>query len=403
MNPTKVVHITTVASSLRFLCGALLRNLQDVGYQVSGVSSPGDEIYTLREDGIAHAEIVMTRRVTPLADVLALCKLYRLMRRERFMIVHTHTPKANLLGQIAARLAGVPVRISTVHGLYFTSETPAAKRTLFHLVESWSARFADVVFLVNREDVETIRCRRICVPHKVRLLGGGIGIDITRFSRQSLNQSRLAKIRSILGLADGCKVVGFVGRLVAEKGLHELLRAAAALRRGDVPVRVLIVGAPDHARPDVVFPELAREYGVEDLCIFTGAREDVPYLYALMDVFVLPSHREGCPVAVMEAASMELPCVVTDVRGCRDVVEHEKSGLIVPRGDVSALAAAIFRLLLRSDEARQMGRAARRFALERFDERPVFEKIRFEYARLLRERGVPAPQSAPTSLLEALN
>jgi glycosyltransferase involved in cell wall biosynthesis len=390
MKDVKVVHITTVAASLRYLCLGLLRHLTKTGYTVMAVSSPGPGLTAMEQAELKHIPIPMTRRITPIADLLALWRLYRTLRREGATIVHTHTPKANLLGQLAARLAGVPIRVSTVHGLYFTSDSPAVKRSFFHTIETWSAKFADTVFLVNREDMDTVRRRRICVPAKLRLLGGGIGIDVRRFNRETIEKVTLKRTRAELGLPDDCQVVGFVGRLVAEKGLPELLRAAWLIRKRGTAVRFLIIGPIDHGKSDAVTPDLARESGVEDICVFTGERSDMAELYALMDVFVLPSHREGCPCVVMEASAMGVPCVVTDVRGCREVVEHEKTGLIVSRGNGENLAAAIIELIEHPAEAQRMGNMARQMALKRFDERAVFDKVQAEYARLLRQKGVAA-------------
>jgi glycosyltransferase involved in cell wall biosynthesis len=153
----------------------------------------------------------------------------------------------------------------------------------------------------------------------------------------------------------------------------------------------MIVGDVDHEKPDALTPDIARSYEVADACVFAGVRRDMPELYALMDVFVLPSHREGFPRSVMEASAMGVPCVVTDIRGCREAVEHGRNGLLVPLGDVPALAEAIVRLITSPNEARRMSEEGRRIALERFDERRVFERIKEHYQRLLRENGVTLP------------
>jgi glycosyltransferase involved in cell wall biosynthesis len=184
-------------------------------------------------------------------------------------------------------------------------------------------------------------------------------------------------------------------RLVAEKGILELFAAARIVARVVPTVRFLIIGPVDAEKLDSLTPEMAREYGVGEVCVFSGLRNDMPELYALMNVFTLPSHREGFPRSAMEASAMGVPCVVTDVRGCREAVEHGRNGLLVPLGDVEALAKAILDLLDDHEKAREMGAEGRQMALDRFDEQRVFALVKAEYARLLREKGLPVPEQGP--------
>jgi glycosyltransferase involved in cell wall biosynthesis len=149
----------------------------------------------------------------------------------------------------------------------------------------------------------------------------------------------------------------------------------------------------DSEKADAVSPALAADLGVADVCRFVGLRQDMPEMYALMNVFALPSHREGFPRAAMEASAMGRPCVATDIRGCREAVEPGRNGLLVPLGDVTALASAFVRLLSDRDEADRMGHEGRRLALERFDEERVFDTVKREYARLLREKRLPIPEA----------
>ncbi|HVQ28523.1 MAG TPA: glycosyltransferase, partial [Vicinamibacteria bacterium] len=198
-------------------------------------------------------------------------------------------------------------------------------------------------------------------------------------------------VRASLGIAEDAPVVGFVGRLVAEKGVPELLRAARLVRERVPQTVFLLVGGSDEEKPGSLTPDAARAAGVEGACVFTGVRHDLPELYRAMDVFALPSHREGFPRAAMEAAAMGLPCVVTDVRGCRQVVAQGENGLLVPARDDAALANALAELLLAPSLARLMGTEGRRRALRDFDEQRVFATVLAEYERLLREKGLPVP------------
>jgi len=391
-DPLKVAHICTVDISLRYMLLNQMLSLREAGYHVSGISAPGPEIAAVRAAGIPYFPAGLTRNFTPAADLKALWQLYRLLRRERFTIVHTHTPKAGLLGQLAARMAGVPVVVNTVHGFYFHERMRPFWRRFYIRMEKIAALCSDLILSQNQEDIEAAVRERICRREKIQYLGNGF--DIEAFERARVDAGTLARKRAELGLPPGARVVGFVGRLVAEKGILELLEAGRSLVERCPGLRLLIVGPLDTDKPDALTPEIARQYGLERACIFTGRRDDMPGLYALMDVLVLPSHREGFPRTPMEASLMGVPSVVTDVRGCREAVEHGRNGLVVPFGDIPALAEAILWVLEDRELARRLGENGRRMALERFDERHVFQNVKNAYARLLRQKGLPPPQQA---------
>jgi glycosyltransferase involved in cell wall biosynthesis len=384
MNPVKIAHVTTVDISLRLLLLNQLQSLREAGYEVVGISAPGPDVAHLESAGIRHIAVPMTRNLTPLSDVLSFWRLYHVMRREGFTIVHTHTPKAGLLGQLAARMAGVPIIVNTLHGFYFHDHMPAAWRRFYITTEKIAAYCSDVLLSQNSEDIQTAIREGICAPQKITFLGNGI--DVQRFNRVALKPEDLRRKRQELGLSSDAPVVGFVGRLVAEKGIVELLHAARIILTRKPEVRFLFVGPADSEKKDALTQETARHFGVAHACIFTGKRADMPELYATMDVFALPSHREGFPRAPMEASAMEVPCVLTNIRGCREAVENNRNGLLTPLGDVQALADAILDLLDDPEKARRMGEQGRAMAAERFDEQLVFEKVKAEYARLLSQK-----------------
>ncbi len=386
--PLKVAHITTIDLSLRFLLLNQLQSLQTAGYQIVGVSASGPDVSVLEAAGVRHISVPMTRRFSPLPDLLSLWRLYRVMRRERFTIVHTHNPKPGLLGQVAAWLAGTPIIVNTVHGFYFHDGMKPFWRRFYITVEKIAARCSDVILSQNSEDIAAAMTHHICPPEKIKYLGNGI--DIQRFNRACLSPELVAQTRLALGVPPDAPVVGFVGRLVAEKGILELLAAAQQVAARLPQTRFLIIGPLDTEKADALTPAIAADYGLTDACIFTGMRQDMPELYALMDVFVLPSHREGFPRSPMEASAMGVPCVVTDIRGCREVVKDGHNGYLTRLGDVDALAAAILRLLTDKNKARQMGEHGRQMANQQFDEQLIFTRVKAEYARLLQEKGFAA-------------
>jgi glycosyltransferase involved in cell wall biosynthesis len=387
--PIKVAHITTIDMSLRFLLKNQLLSLVRAGYDVTGISAPGPHVEAVASAGIRHIAVPMTRRVTPVADLLALVELVRVMRRERFTIVHAHTPKPALLGQLAARLTRVPVIVNTLHGLTFRDDTPRLKRALLVLLEKLCATMSDFILSQNPDDIETFVREGIAPREVLRFLGNGI--DIRRFDVGAVPESTTARLRDEFGIRPGDKVVGFVGRLVVEKGIVELARAMEEVAREVPSARLLVIGPNEREKSDALSSDDPIFDPVRGLTIFTGLRNDMPEMFSLMDVFVLPSHREGFPRSPMEAAAMRRPAIVTDVTGCRETVRDGENGYLFPKGDAPALAAKIKDLLLHPERARAFGERGRQIAEERFDEQKVFQIVADTYRELLEKRGIAAP------------
>jgi glycosyltransferase involved in cell wall biosynthesis len=378
----RVVHVTTTDMSLALLLGPQLRAFAQAGMDVVGVSAPGPWVEQLTAQGIRHEPLRhATRSMAPGQDVLALGELVRLLRRLRPDIVHTHNPKPGLYGRLAARVAGVPVVVNTVHGLYATEDDRALRRAVVYGLERMASAFSQAELVQNEEDVAVLR--RLGVP-PAKLVMLGNGVDLVRFAPPA--DTEVAAARRALGFDPSDVVVGFVGRLVWQKGLRELFAAAAILRQRRPEVRMVVVGPLDQDKADGLSPadvDAARALGVE----FLGRRDDVEVLYRGFDLFVLPSHREGFPRAAMEAAASAVPVIATDGRGGRQVVDHGVSGLLVPLRDAGALAAAVEELAADPARRRAMGEAARRKAEADFDDRRVVDRTLAVYERLVTDRG----------------
>lgn len=386
----KIAHITTIDLALRYLLLNQLVSLQQAGLEVVGISNPGPDVPAIEAAGIRHIAVPMTRNFTPVADLKSLFELYKVIKREKFSLVHTHTPKPGLLGQLAAKMAGVPIIVNTIHGFYFHDHMPEFWRRFYIATEKIAATCSHSILSVNQEDVQTAIKEGIGSPSLMKYLGGGVDIkelDPQKFRDADWRQKK----RGELGIAAQDQVVGFVGRLVREKGVLDLLQAAQIVLPKHPRVKFLIIGPTDPDKADTLTTNPALDYGIAASCIFTGIRTDIPELYALMDMLVLPSYREGLPRVPMEAAAMGLPCVVTDIRGCREIVEQGYNGLLTPLGDIGALATAIISLLEDRELAVRLGSNGRKLATEQFDEQLVFEKVKAEYARLLQARGMSVP------------
>ena len=221
----KVAHVATVDLSLRFLLLRQMQSLQAEGYGIAAVSTPGPHVTTLEAEGIRHIPVTISRTLSPIQDLKSLWRLYRLMRREQFTIVHTHTPKAGLLAQLAARLAGVPVVVNTLHGFYFHEHMHPLVRRFYIAVEWVAARCSDLILSQNSEDARTAVSERICDSDRIKVLGNGI--DLAQFDPTHVSTVDACARRRELGIPDGARVVGFVGRLAARrKGFLDFLAAA---------------------------------------------------------------------------------------------------------------------------------------------------------------------------------
>jgi glycosyltransferase involved in cell wall biosynthesis/ribosomal protein S18 acetylase RimI-like enzyme len=388
----RVAHVSTVDLTPRFLLLGQLRRLRDEGYDVTAVSAPGPWTADLEASGIRHIPWHHATRSWNLwGDLRAFAELLAILRRERFHLVHTHNPKPGVMGRIAARLAGVPCVVNTLHGLYATPEDRALKRLPVLVAEGLAARFSDFELYQSDEDLRWARRIRLVSPRKSALLGNGV--DLTWLDPANVSSTHLSELRRELGIPERAQVVGTVGRLVAEKGYRELFAAARKVRAVMPEVRFLAVGGPDLAKADAIGEgELAQAR--EDVVV-PGWREDIRDLLALMDVFVLPSWREGMPRSAIEAAAMGRASVLTDIRGCREVIRDGIEGLLVPPRRPDRLADAILRLLRDPAMRDRLGQAARARAVERFDERRVADTIVSLYGGLLTRKGLTPPGGQP--------
>jgi glycosyltransferase involved in cell wall biosynthesis len=374
----RVVHVTTTDMSLALLLGPQLRAFADAGMDVVGVSAAGHYVEDLDRLGIRHEAVThATRSVSIVDDVLALGELMRMFRRLRPDIVHTHNPKPGVYGRLAARLAGVPIVVNTVHGLYASPDDPLLRRAVVYSVERAMSVCSQAELVQNVEDVAVLE--QLHVPRrKLQLLGNGI--DLERF--QPRPEETEAARRSI-GVGAEQVVAGVVGRLVWEKGFAELFEAAGRLRERRPEVMVVVVGPRDPEKSGSLTQadvDQARSLGN---VTFLGERRDVEALYPAFDLFVLPSHREGFPRSAMEAAACGLPVIATDIRGCRQVVDHGNTGLLVPVRDPAALSDAVESLAADRVRRESMGRAARIRAEADFDDQRVIARTLDTYRKLL--------------------
>lgn len=384
----RLLHITTVPQSLKLIQGQV-GYMKVRGIEVHAVSSPGDQLeeFGEREDVPTYA-VEMVRRLTPLRDLVAMWKLWRLMRRIRPDIVHAHTPKGGLLGTLAAWLARVPIRVYHMRGLpMMTAAGP--KRHLLRATERTACRFACRALCISHSMREAAVDEELCPPDKIKVLASGSGNGVeaaARFNPDTQPAGAREAVRTRLGIPADALVVGFVGRIVRDKGITELATAWGQIRERWANAHLVIVGRTEAEDP---VPEMALQKLHSDSHVhFAGYVSDTPPMYAAMDVLVFPTYREGFGNVAIEAAAMRLPVVATNVVGCVDAVKHGETGTLVPARDATALAEAIRQYIIDPDLRRRHGKAGRGRALEHFRQQVIWQALWEEYQRLLADAGI---------------
>jgi glycosyltransferase involved in cell wall biosynthesis len=380
--PRLVVGITSPQTCL-VLTGRL-RALREAGFRITLVAGPGELLrQTAEGEGVESVALLMRREIAPFADLLSLFRLWRLLRRLKPQLTEFSTPKAGLLGCVAARMAGVPVRVYLLRGLKLETSS-GLKRRILLATERIAAASAHLV-LCNSESLRTEALAMGIAPaEKLQLLGSGSsnGVDVERFTPGP------SDVRQRLGIPLKAQVVGFVGRFTRDKGLPELIEAFDGILKSAPDAHLLLVGWFDAAE-DALDGELRARIERHPRIHRTDFVADTAPYYRAMDVMVLPTWREGFPNVVLEAASCGIPVVTTFSTGSRDAVLPEVTGLLIPPGYPEAISEAVLTLLSDPGRRLRMGRTARAWVIEHFVNEHVLGLTTALYKRLV-EQARPA-------------
>ncbi|MEN6521634.1 MAG: glycosyltransferase family 4 protein [Armatimonadota bacterium] len=397
--PMKICHITTVPQSLNFVRGQV-SYMKDRGFEVHAISSPGKQLEEFADrEQITVSAVEMLRSITPVKDIRSLWQLWRSIRRIKPEIVHAHTPKGGLLGMISAWMAGAPVRIYHIRGLPFMTAT-GLKRKILIATENISCSLAHQVLCVSHSIRDVAVNEGICSADKIKALrsGSGNGVDAAqRFNPASWGTNR-SDIRLQYGIPVDAVVIGFVGRIVRDKGIVELIEAWQSIVDQYPKVYLMLIGPFEPQDP--VPSETIQLIKNGNRIVLTGGQEDSAPFYTAMDICVLPTYREGFPNVPMEAAAMGLPVVATQIPGCIDAVQDGVTGTLVPPRDSQSLARAIKAYLDDPDLRRKHGQAGRERVLRDFRPEDIWEAVYQEYIRLLKSKGLDVPE-AHTATSEA--
>ncbi len=385
----RVLAITTVDVMAWGLLRPWLQALRIAGYEVHIACSRSRYFDGLAREGFVMHEVALRRRFNPFFHLRPAIQLFRLVRGGKFDVVNTHSPVAGTVGRTAAWLAGSRNILYTVHGFYFHERMAWWPRWFFQAVEWIVGRMTSHFMFVSDEDRRTAIAAGI-VPDSRQATTIYNGVDLERFRPRQ-------RMRS----TDAC-VIGIVARIVREKGYREFLDMAERVIRTGRKVSFLIVGdslPSDRDQFGGKLRERIRKAGLQKHFQLTGLIEDVaPYLQ-MMDIFVLPSYREGFPRSILEAMACGLPVVTTAIRGCRETVVDGETGLIVPARDAEALTASVLRLIDNPELATRMGEAGRRRAVDLYDTRVVQERFVAVFDRIMADTNFSRSrqESCPTT------
>lgn len=391
MNNPKLFRITTVPLSIFSLLKGQLRFMNQY-YEVKGISSDGElRSEAAKYEGVEIIPIEMTRTISPFKDLKSVWLLYKLFKKEKPFIVHTHTPKAGTVGMVAAKLAGVPCRLHTIAGLPLL-ETKGNKRRLLDLVEKATYACATSIYPNSKGLYDIILKNQYTRKEKLKVIGQGSsnGIDTDHFSPEHYSPEENRQKRAELHIHEDDFVFVFVGRLVKDKGINELIEAFKKLSvevvqkrmntNGKIP-RLLLVGSYENEL-DPLFPETVLEIENNKNITFVGFQRDVRSYYAISDALVFPSYREGFPNVVMQAGAMGLPAIVSDINGCNEIIIEGENGVIVSPKNANVVYQAMLKFIENTVLFNKLKASARQLIIDRYEQQVVWDTLLTEYKRL---------------------
>ncbi len=374
-----LIRITTVPLSLEKLISGQLHFMSSF-YNVIAVSSDKERLERYGEsEKVAVFPLEMTRKITPLRDVFAVLKLYFFLKKTKPFIVHTHTPKAGIVGMLASKLAGIPHRLHTVAGMPLL-EQAGFKRMVLNFVEKLTYSCATKVYPNSFKLRDVIIKNEYCPPTKLKVLANGSsnGIDTSYFDATHFSEDQKSSLKQDLGIKSSDFVFIFVGRIVSDKGINELVSAFSEIQEYKTDLKLLLVG-PYEQELDPLKEETLNQINANKSIFSVGYQDEVRSYFAISDCLVFPSYREGFPNVVMQAGAMGLPSIVSDINGCNEIIEDTKNGYIIPVRDKEAVKETLIRILENQEEYSKMQQNAREMIVSRFDQKIMWESILQEY------------------------
>ncbi|HQV36714.1 MAG TPA: glycosyltransferase family 4 protein [Flavobacterium sp.] len=375
----KLIRITTVPLSLDKLLEGQLRFMQQ-HFEVTAISSEKAYLEKIgNREGVSTHHLEMTRQITPFSDLISLVKLTFYFLKVRPDIVHSHTPKAGIVGMAAAFLARVPHRFHTVAGLPLLEET-GNKRKMLDFVEKLTYLFASRVYPNSNGLKEIILQNGYCKASKLKVLANGStnGINTTYFSNDHFSFAQKEELKARYDIQDSDFVFIFVGRLVTDKGINELIAAFKKLKINHPTAKLLLVG-PLETELDPLLPQTLEAIENVKQIKAVGYQQDVRLFFAISHCLVFPSYREGFPNVVMQAGAMELPSIVSNINGCNEIIVPHQNGVIIPTKDEKTLLEVMIELMENKAYYAQLRENSRPMIVNRYEQQVVWQAILKEY------------------------
>ena len=377
----KIIRTSTIALSLNYLLKGQLRFLQQ-HYQIVAVSGADEHLLQVAErEKVATISLCMERNISPVKDIRSLFQLYFLFRKEKPLIVHSITPKAGLLTMTAAYFAGVPIRMHTFTGLIFPSRKGIMQKLLIAMDKVLCYCATNIYPEGEGVKADLIKYKITGKELKIIANGNVNGIDLSDFNQELFSDAQKQALKDSLGIGAVDFVFIFIGRLVGDKGINELIVAFERLAAETANVTLLLVG-PFEAKLDPLSPQAMQQINNIEQIISVGFQKDIrPYL-AISDCLAFPSYREGFPNVVLQAGAMGLPSIVSNINGCNEIIVDGENGIIIPVKSSFALYTAMKKMVENDGYRLLLEQNARRMIALRYEQQMVWSAILAEYKML---------------------
>jgi len=381
------MRITAASLALKISIRGQMKYMSAHGFDVTMISSPGPELQeVIAAEQCPHIAVNITRKITPLADIRTIYALYRVFKKQKPHIIHSENLKANLLGMIAGYLAKVPVRIQTMAGLV-SPNVPGIKGKLIRMAEMTSFRFATAVWPNSNSSLQYMLQTKMLPAKKASVIGAGSsnGVDLVKYNRTAIHVERLEAIKRSVRYSPGERILLFAGRMVKDKGVQELVSAFVRLQQ-QLPFLKLVLLGPWEDELDPVNETTREMINNNDAIIHIPWTDEVEYYFALAELFVFPSHREGFPNVLMQAGAMQVPVVCSSIVGNIDIVEDGVSGLLHEVKQEQSLYEAMLFALNNREKMQAMAGALYQKMVNNYDRNILYGQYRDAYKTLIAEK-----------------
>jgi glycosyltransferase involved in cell wall biosynthesis len=375
----KLIRITTVPESIDKILEGQLSYMNNY-YEVIAISSGNDYLKQCAErEGVRFKNIEMTRKITLFKDLISLIQLISFLKKEKPLIIHSHTPKAGIIAMLASRITNIPIRLHTVSGLPLMEEK-GTKKKLLEWIEKLTYSFSTQVFTNSNGLFKYIIDNNYISNNKLKVIGNGStnGIDINYFSPIKVSDNQKKDLKSSLNILENDFVFIFVGRIVTDKGINELVEAFESISKQNRKTKLILVGIRE-SELDPLNKNTLNLIKNNKNIIETGFQNDIRPFLSISNVLVLPTYREGFPNVIMQAGAMELPVIATNINGCNEIIVNGKNGILIPSKDKTALENALLQLIDDKTFYESIKLNTRSMIVSRFERKVICEKLLNEY------------------------